>query len=155
MAVDLLVEEAVETALTFAPWLADVPVIGRILLLFAPNGGNDMKALDALNAAAQRKAQDRAQRIARNARYVIKASEAMKCVDGTLGNGGFLLSLGRSLLNTVAGRGGGASAPDLLTDKIFDCIERKVLSQKSKRVKTEANYYARPSRGHGKGRTKF
>src|SRR5262249_20649779 len=155
MSVEIIAEELVETALTFAPWLVDIPVLGRILSIFAPGGGNDLKALDALNAAAQKKAQDRATRIKKNAHYVLKAIEAMKCVENNLGNGAFLLALGKSLLDTVARRAGTSSAPDLIMDKIFSCIEMKTLSQKSKRVKIEANYYARPSRGHGKGRTKI
>jgi len=154
LAVETLVEGAVETALTFAPWLVDIPVLGRVLILLAPGGGNDLKALEALQAAAQQKAQDRATRIKKNARYVLKASEAMKCVESSLGNGAFLLTLGRALLNTVAGRGGGASAPDLIMDKIFACIESKTLSQKSKRHRVDATYYARPSVGHGSGRKK-
>src|SRR5262249_49997512 len=155
MSVEIIVEEAVETALTFAPWLVDIPVLGRILLVFAPGGGNDLKALEALNAAAAKTKQDRATRIKRNARYVLKASDAMQCVESSLGNGAFLLALGRALLNQVAGRSAGVSAPDLIMNKIFDCIESKELSQKSKRVKEETTYYARPSRGHGKGRTSF
>lgn len=155
MSVEIIVEEAVETALTFAPWLVDIPVLGRILVLFAPGGGNDLKALEALNAAAAKTKQDRATRIKRNERYVLKASDAMRCVENSLGNGAFLLSLGRALLNQVAGRSAGVSAPDLIMSKIFDCIESKTLSQKSKRVKEERKYYARPARGHGKGRTSF
>jgi hypothetical protein len=155
MAIETLAEELVQTALTFAPWLSDIPVLGRILSLFAPDGGNDIKALEALQAAAKKKETDRATRIKKNARYVLKASEAMKCVEHSLGNGAFLLSLGQALLNTVAGRSAGVSAPDLLMDRIFSCIESKVLSQESKRVKVEKAFYHRPARGHGKGRESF
>jgi hypothetical protein len=155
MAVETLAELLVETALTFAPALEEIPVLGRILSIFAPGGGNDLKALEALNAAAAKTKQDRATRIAKNARYVLKASEAMKCVENTLGSGQFLLSLGKALINQVAGRTSGVSAPDLLMGMIFDCIEAHTLSQKSKRVKETVSYYARPSRGHGKGRKKI
>lgn len=154
MAVDTLAELLVETALTFAPALEEIPVLGRILSIFAPGGGNDLHALEALNAAAQRTKQDRATRIKKNARYVLKASEAMQCVENTLASGEFLLALGKALVNQVAGRTSGIAAPDLLTAKIFDCIESKVLSQKRPRVKQTVTYYARPSRGHGKGRPK-
>lgn len=158
MAVETEIEVLVETALTFAPWLADVPVLGRILLLFAPGGGNDIKAQEILQAAAKKKETDRATRIKKNARYVLKASEAMRCVESTLGNGGFLLSLGQSILNLVKNQGnpsGLVSAPDLLMDKVFSCIESKVLSQDSKREKVTETFYHRPSRGHGKGRGSF
>lgn len=155
MAVETLAEALVETAITFAPWLTEIPVLGRILTLFAPDGGNELKALEVLEAAALKKKQDRATRIKKNARYVLKASDAMQCVESSLGNGAFLLALGRALLNTVAGRSTGASAPDLLTDKIFSCIESKVLKQTSKRVKVTETFYHRPAKGHGKGRGSF
>lgn len=148
-------EVLVETALTFAPWLTDIPVLGRILTLFAPNGGDSIKAQEALQAAAKKKEQDRAQSIKKNARYVLKASEAMKCVEMTLANGGFLVALGQALLNTVAGRSSGVSAPDLVMERIFTCIENKVLSQKSKRVLEDRKSYHRPAKGHGKGRKTF
>lgn len=155
MAVEELAAELVETALTFAPWLTEIPVLGRILTLFAPGGGNEIKALEQLEAAALKRKQDRATRIKKNARYVLKASDAMQCVENSLGNGAFLLALGRALLNTVAGRSTGVSAPDLLTDKVFSCIESKVLKQTSKRVKVTETFYHRPSKGHGKGRGSF
>ena len=154
MAVETVFETLVETALTFSPWLTDIPVLGRILTNFAPGGGNDLKALEQLQAAQIKKKSEVEARIKKNARYVLKASEAMKCVDSSLGNGAILLALGKAILNTVAGRPGG-TAPDLLESKIFACIESKVLSQKSKRVKREGSFYHRPSKGHGEGRGKF
>lgn len=154
MAVDVLVEELLEAVVTFAPELLDLPVIGRILAPFAGGGGNEFNAIEKLQAAANKTKQDRATRIKKNARYVLKASEAMQCVENSLGSGAFLLSLGKALLNTVAGRSAGGAAPDLLTNMIFDCIESKTLSQKRPRVKVTETYWARPSRGHGKGRQK-
>lgn len=146
MAVEFVVEEAVETAITFAPWLTDIPVLGRILLLFAPGGGNDLRAQEALQAAAKKNEQKRKTRIQKNARYVLKASDAMQCVEDNLNNGAILLAIGKGMLNVVAGRVGG-NAVDLLEDKIFSCIESKVLAQDSKRVRTEEVYYKR--RGSG------
>lgn len=141
--------------LSFAPGLVDIPVLGKILILFAPGGGDDLKAQEALQAAAQKTLQDRAQRVQKNARYVLKASEAMKCVEHSLGNGGFLLALGKALVNQVAGGATGISAPDLIIDRIFECIEHKVLPQTSKRTEEVKRYYGRPARGHGKGRKKI
>lgn len=146
-------ELAAETALTFAPWLVDVPVLGRILLWLSPHGGNDLKAMEELQKQADAKKQDTKTRIDRNARYVLKASEAMKCVDQTVNSGGVLLALGKALLNTV--RGAGGNAGDILTDRIFLCIEEKVLRQDTPRVKRTATNYHRPARGHGKGRGSF
>lgn len=154
MAVEEIAEVLVETALTFAPWLEDIPVLGRILRLFAPLGGNDVRAMDALESQIQKSKAQHEDTIKKNARYVIKASDAMKCVDSTLGNSGVLLAIGKAIVNAVAGRGA-VTGPDILEDKIFACIESKVLKQTSKRVKTEAKYYARPSKGHGHGRESF
>src|SRR4030095_9580995 len=146
--------ELVETALTFAPWLVDVPVLGRICLVLAPGGGNDLKALEQLQAQAEQTKVRTRTAIKENARYVLKASDAMKCVQDTLADGAILLALGKALMNTLAGRGG-AAARDILTQKIFLCIESKVLSQKSKRVKFTGSFYHRPSLGHGRGRRTF
>lgn len=142
----------VEAVLSFAPGLVDIPVLGKILILFAPGGGDDLKAQEALEAAAKKTLKDRAERVQKNARYVLKASDAMKCVEDSLGNGGFLLALGKALVNQVAGRAAGVSATDLITDRIFDCIESKVLRQDSPRKAKQAKYYGRPAGGHGKGR---
>jgi hypothetical protein len=144
----------VETALTFAPWLIDVPVLGRICLILSPGGGNDLKALEQLQAQAEQTRTKTRTAIKENARYVLKASDAMKCVQDTLADGGVMLALGKAILNSLANKGG-ATAPDILTEKIFLCIESKILSQKSKRVKFTGSFYHRPSLGHGRGRSSF
>lgn len=144
----------VETALTLLPGLAEVPILGRILIALAPGGGNDQKALEELQKQADAKKTDRQTTIDRNARYVLKASEAMKCVETHLMNGGFLLALGKGLANAILGRSGGF-APDLLLNDIFACIESKTLRQDTPRVISAKRIYHRPARGHGKGRKKF
>ena len=113
---------AAETALTFMPFLVDVPVLGRILISLAPGGGNDLKAIEELQKVADAKKTDRKTRIQKNARYVLKASDAMECVQTHLMNGGVLLAVGKGLINAVLGRSG-AAGPDLLADRIFTCIE--------------------------------
>lgn len=143
--------ELVETALTFAPWLLDVPVLGRILRLIAPTGGDESHAIQELIKLANEKKADRKTRTDKNGRYVLKASEAMKCVDTNLNEGAVFFALGRAFLNRVAGKGLD-TAPDILTDKIFTCIESKVLKQTSKRTKRERGKFARPAKGHGHGR---
>ncbi len=142
---------AAETMITFAPWLVDIPVLGRILIALSPHGGNDLQAMEELQKQADKKKTDRKTRIEKNARYVLKASEAMKCVESNLMNGAVLLALGKGLLDAVMGRAGGG-APDILADKIFTCIEEKVLRQDTPRVKHTGTYFARPSKGHGHGR---
>jgi hypothetical protein len=146
--------EAAEIALTYAPWLGDVPVIGRILILLSPGGGNDLKAQEELQKQADKKKQDNRTRIQRNGRYVLKASDAMNCVDKTVNSGGVLLALGKALLNTLRGVGGNAG--DILTDRIFLCIEENVLRQDTPRPKHPKTVkYPRPARGHGQGRRNF
>jgi hypothetical protein len=147
--------EAAETALTFAPWLVDVPVLGRILLVLSPGGGNDLQAQEQLQKAAEEKKTERKTREQRAARYVLKASDAMQCVETNLMNGSVLLAIGKAILNTVFRRTP-VTGPDLLCDKIFTCIEQKTLRQDSPRPphpKTISN--PRPARGHGHGRRSF
>lgn len=149
-------EIAAETLLTVAPWLADVPVIGRILFLLSPGGGNDLKAQEQLEKEAQKKKQDTQTRVKNNARYVLKASDAMNCVDKTVNNGGVLLALGKAILNTIRGGTAAPNAGDILTDRIFVCIEEHVLRQDTPRPKhIKTTKYPRPARGHGKGRRSF
>ncbi len=93
--------EAAEAAITFAPWLIDVPVLGRILLVLSPGGGNEIKAMEELQKQAEKKKSDRKTLQDRNARYVLKASDAMKCVEDNLMSGGVLLAIGRSIINSV------------------------------------------------------
>lgn len=147
-------EKFVRTVLIFAPWLTEVPVLGRILLSIAPGGGNEFEALEEFERVLQEKATERATRIQRNARYVLKASDAMKCVEDNFATAGFLFALVKGILNTLIGRGAGGSAVDLLEDRMFTCIESKVLKQTGRRQRKEKTYYGRPARGHGHGRVK-
>ena len=142
----------VRIALSFVPDLLDVPVLGRIIQSLYPGGGNDFEALTQIQRKAAEKQQERKTRIEKQARYVLKASDAMKCVEDNLMSGGFLLAMGKGILNWALGRAAGASAPDVLCDKIFDCIESKTLKQTGKRKKKAEPYYGRPAKGHGHGR---
>jgi len=144
----------VETALTFVPELLDVPIVGRLLLALGFGHGNDTKALEELERQATKKKTDRKTRIEKNARYVIKASKAMQCVEDNLMSGQLLLSIGKGIVNVVLGKG--TDAPDILIDKIWTCIEQNVLRQDTPRVKgTPRGKYVRPRKGHGHGRGKF
>lgn len=144
--------ELVETALTFAPWLEEVPVLGRILSAIAPGGGDDIHAVERLIELEKKRKTDRATRIKKNGRYVLKASDAMQCVEDALANGGFLLALGKAIVSSVAGKAA-TSAPDIVSDRIFTCIESKVLKQTGKRKKKVGKVWiGRPAKGHGRGR---
>lgn len=140
-----------EAALFLAPALGNVPVIGRLILLLAGGHHGDHQAVEKLAKQADKKKTDRKTRIQRNARYVIKASDAMECVEKNIMNGRFLLLLGRGLLNTLWGQGD-SSAPDLMVDRIFTCIEEHVLRQDTIRRSQRTSKIGRPAKGHGYGR---
>ncbi len=150
-----IVAPLAEAALVILPELVDVPILGRILLSLAPGGGNETKALEQLQEQANKKKTDRKTRIDRNARYVIKASEAMLCVEKNVMDGKVALAFAKGLANAILGRSGGY-AGDILVDSIWTCIEEHVLRQDTPRVKgTPRGKYVRPRKGHGKGRGKF
>lgn len=149
--IDLPVEVG-RTALTFAPWLTRIPVLGRIFTLLYPNGGDEAAAIRKLQDLVKAKELDRKTRRDRVARYVLKANDAMQCAEDAIMNGGFLLSFGKGILNTVAGISGQDGA-DLLIEQIYACIERKTLPQTSRRrKKVGKTWYGRPAKGHGRGR---
>jgi len=150
-----LITGTVETALVFVPGLLEVPILGRLLVALGfGHGGSDTKALEQLERIAQEKAQDRATRIKRNGRYLLRASDAMQCVETHLTGGSILLNLGKGIVNVVLGKPG--TAIDELYDRIFTCIEEKVLRQDTPRVKgSPKGSYVRPRKGHGYGRGSF
>jgi len=146
------VEIAAETLLVIAPWLADVPVLGRIISSLAGGGGNELQALEKLQAQINKTKTDRDERIKRNGRYVLKAADAMQCVENNLQASSVLLATVKSLVGNIAGRPP-TNAIEIVENRIFDCIESKVLKQTNvRKKKKEITYFARPAKGHGKGR---
>jgi len=146
-----VIPAAVETAVVLVPSLLDVPIVGRILIAIMHGRGGDTHALEELQKTADKKKTERKTRIERNARYVIKASKAMECVEKHIMSGGLLLSLGKGIASAVLGKAD--TAPDILLDEIYTCIEENVLRQDTPRVKRKnVEYFARPRRGHGHGR---
>lgn len=144
-------EEVAGAILVVAPWASDIPVLGHILTILHPGGGSDLQALEQLQKISDARKTEVATRIARNGRYVLKASDAMQCVHDSLENAGFLLALIKGVFNVIVGRPTRAG-PNILADKIYECIERKVLKQSNPRVRSERVFYHRPARGHGRGR---
>jgi len=126
-----------------------IPVLGRIIaaviaIFTAFNLGT------ATNPEVEREKRSRRKtRIEKQARYVLKASDAMQCVEDFLyGEGsGLVVALAKALRK-------GLSVPDVMTDEVFACIESKVLKQTGKRSKKEKKYFGRPAKGHGHGRIK-
>ncbi len=146
----------VETVVTLAPGLLEVPILGAILKTIVPGGGSDAHAIEALEREATKRKNDRETRIKKNNRYVIKASDAMKCVEDNIMHGQFLLSLGKGIVDWIIGRAiPGTTLPDIFVERIFACIEHKVLKQSSPRTLRAGPHYHRPSKGHGHGRTHF
>jgi hypothetical protein len=139
-----------EAALIVAPELVDIPVVGRILVALAAHSGGETKAIEELQNLLEKKKLDRQTRIQKNARYVLKASEAMKCVETHLLKPAVVVTLARGLIEALRGRD--TSAFDLLANDIFTCIEEHVLRQDTPRVISTKRQYHRPARGHGHGR---
>lgn len=143
-----------ETLLAFVPLIRSVPIIFRLLRslgAIGAAGSNDAQAIEALQRSAQQRKTDRQTRIERNGRYVLKASDAMQCVEDAVADGAILFSLGKAMINAVLGRQ--VDVVDILTDRIFDCIESKVLAQTGRRrKKSNKRWYGRPAVGHGAGR---
>lgn len=151
-----LIPEAVEAAILLFPELVDIPIAGRILIAIAGKHPGEPNPVEELQKVADKKKTDRKTRIEHNARYVIKASEAMKCVEENLMNGQVLTSFLKGLVNAILGRTSGGSAPDILVEKIFTCIEEHVLRQDTPRVIGDhSSKYVRPRKGHGHGRGKI
>jgi len=146
--------EFVETALTFVPALTRVPVLGRIILFLFPGaGGQEQNQVQRLQDMVKRQEEERKTRRERNNRYVLKASDAMECVEKNIMNGAILLAFGKGIASALFG-GGETSAADVLLDKIWSCIESKTLRQDTPRIRREGRFPHRPSRGHGRGRVK-
>lgn len=144
--------QIVETALTFVPALLDVPVLGRILIALGFGKiPSDTRAMEELERNANKKKSERATRRERNNRYVIKASDAMQCVEDNIMSPQFALAFVKGVANMLIGRE--ALPGDILVDKIWTCIEENVLRQDTPRVKKEtATKFHRPAVGHGTGR---
>lgn len=144
------IEEIIKVVVTVFPVIEEVPVIGQIIKTLLPGGGDDFALQEQLQRQADKKKTERQTRTDRNARYVLKASDAMKCVEENLMKGGALLSLAKGIMDWALTGKNGPGNPDVLLDKIFACIESKELKQTGKRKKKTAPYFGRPARGHGK-----
>jgi len=145
----------VETALVFAPELLEVPILGRILFALGFNKvPSDAGSLAQIERNAQINKTERATRRQRNNRYVIKAADAMACVEDVIMSPQFALAFGKGLVQMIIG--GQLLPGDILVDKIWTCIEENVLRQDTPRVRGQAKTkYIRPAEGHGHGRDHF
>jgi hypothetical protein len=137
-----------EAALIIAPELAEIPVLGRLLVIAARRSGGEIEAMEKLQAQAKELERQTRDRIQRNAKRVIKASDAMRCVQDNLSAGRGAINFAKNVVKVIRG----LPAEPLVENEIFACIEAKLLGQKSKRTRVTRTAYHRPSRGHGHGR---
>jgi hypothetical protein len=141
----------VRTLVTLAPALARVPILrGLIIALNGVKPINDKQVLEELQAAKDKLKKVRTKLADDNNKYVIKVSEAMKCVEDNV-SGKLLAGLGRAIIATLSGK-----AQDLGTeiiDPINRCMIEKRLRQDTPRKAHKESRIARPARGHGTGRT--
>ena len=140
-----LIRLLIPILLRLFPVLPEIPVIGRIIVLFGihPEPEEDLAAKLSRNFR-------RKQRPGFNDNSrVVKVEEAIRCVESVIGNGKLqalgMIRLARMLLDQSTG-----GSP--IGDAIIDCIRNHALPQSSKRVASSKRRYHRPSRGHGHGR---
>ena len=150
-----LLEIGIGAAIEFAPFLLDVPILGRILapFAFARHPGNEARAIEELQNSMDKDKATRVKKQHENSRYVIKVSEAMKCVENHYANGNalweFVKAVGRNFLSSET------AGTDVLLNECYRCLEENRLRQDTPRVFSKTFRYHRPSKGHGHGRGKF
>jgi len=153
------IPELVKIATTFLPALARIPVLGKVIPLFSTGQMNETKALEQLQSEIDKKKQQREQTKKQYNKRVIKLNDAMSCVESQLMNPTVLLDAGKAILSTIAtgliGTGGTKSLSEILVERVWQCMIRKMLSQSSERTETRTSKHARPALGHGKGRKTF
>jgi hypothetical protein len=148
-----LVEEVpalVRTLITLAPALANVPILGRVIIaLSAVKPINEKKVLEELQAAKDKLRKQRKKLADDNNKYVIKVSDAMQCVEKNI-DGALLRKIGSSIIDVLTG-----SPKDLGTeiiDPINKCMLEERLRQDTPRKGHRDSRIARPAKGHGHGR---
>ncbi len=151
-----ILEVGIGAAIEFAPFLLDIPILGRILspFRFSRHPANEAKVIEQLQASQDKDKETRKKTKQRNARYVIKVSEAMECVEKHYGNGAALWEFVKAIGRAIAGSD--TAGTDVLMNEVFKCLEENRLRQDTPRVKGEpSGKYVRPRKGHGHGRGKF
>jgi hypothetical protein len=140
----------VRTIVTLAPSIANLPLIrGLIIGLSGVKQINEKKVLEELQAAKDKLRKQRKKLADDNNKYVIKVSEAMKCVESNV-DGALLAKVGRAIIATLSG-----SPQDLGTeimDPINKCMMEKRLRQDTPRNVKRDSTHGRPAKGHGHGK---
>jgi hypothetical protein len=108
----------VRTIVTLAPSIANLPLIrGLIIGLSGVKQINEKKVLEELQAAKDKLRKQRKKLADDNNKYVIKVSEAMKCVESNV-DGALLAKVGRAIIATLSG------SPQDLGTEIMDPINK-------------------------------
>jgi len=151
-----IVSPLAESALVIAPALADVPILGRVIVALAgAHPLTETQAMEQMQKSLDAEKKLRQKELDDNNRYVVKVSDAIKCTQDHLLTPRIILDFGRGLFNALAGKQVDAGFAQIVYGKIRDCIISHSLRQDTPRVKIDTPRYHRPSKGHGKGRKSF
>ncbi len=147
------IPQVIKTAVTLIPALAKIPGLGKLIVVLNKVPQSDTQALEKLQSDNDKKKKEREKTVKENARYVIKVSEAMKCVNSKFDDANLVLDFVKSLIDLVTG--GSQTMTDALRERILHCMLENRLRQDTPRVIQAKRRYHRPSKGHGHGRGHF
>jgi hypothetical protein len=88
-------------------------------------------------------------------KFVLKLCDAEDCLDATANAGPGVIAA--DILTNIGKMLAGGQVDNPLTgfcDKAAECMKKSTLRQDTVRRKRSKDYYARPAKGHGKGRVK-
>ncbi len=134
------IPEIVRVTTTMIPALKEIQLVrGLIIPLQGTAGMNETKALEQLESDAKRNQEQRVKLKKKYQKRVIKVSDAMKCVEDSIGDGKIAIAVGKAILGSLTSsiRGGSPTAVDILFGKISGCMINKALQQKNKRRRGE------------------
>ncbi len=134
------IPEIVRVTTTMIPALQNVRFLRGLIIPLSRSGTmNETKALEELKADAKKNEDQRTKLKKKYNKRVIKISDAMKCVEDSIGDGKIAIAVGKAILNTLTAsiRGNQATAVDILFGKISGCMINKALQQKNKRRRGE------------------
>jgi len=147
------IPQIIRTAADLVPALRSIPALGRTVIFLNRIPRDDTKALEELRRAGDKKKKEREKEARDNGRYVLKVSEAIKCVDAHAYDPRIILDFVRAVGSTLIG--GTTSGFDPMRNRIVQCLKEKALRQDTPRVFRDEPGYQRPRKGHGHGRKTF
>lgn len=126
------VPEVIKVAADVIPALKNVPILGRIISITNAGKMDDTKAMEQLQSQSDKAKKTRTQLKDRYNSKVIKIKDALQCVEDNVMDGKILLSLAKGLMHTITGSP--SNAADIMFQQIADCMVKKALGQKNRRV---------------------